>query len=133
MVYLHCVAHLLHWNEDVVVDDDIEGMVAGTIRRARTVRARLVGVGLLQPVEGGYRPVHRWVEDGIPLPVRESMSPSYRRDIIERDGARCRTCGSVEDLVVDHIVPVSRGGRTLWENLQTLCRPCNTRKGVRVG
>jgi hypothetical protein len=31
-------------------------------------------------------------------------------------------------LVVDHIQPESRGGRTVADNLQTLCRACNSRK-----
>jgi len=32
----------------------------------------------------------------------------------------------------DHIVPIARGGKTTWENLQTLCASCNLRKGARI-
>ncbi|WP_442977751.1 HNH endonuclease [Salinibacterium sp. CAN_S4] len=34
-------------------------------------------------------------------------------------------------LHVDHIIPVSRDGRTVPENLQTLCEPCNLGKSNR--
>lgn len=34
-------------------------------------------------------------------------------------------------LHVDHIVPVSRGGKTVMSNLQTLCEDCNCGKGNR--
>lgn len=40
----------------------------------------------------------------------------------------CLQCGSVEDLTVDHIVPLSRGGKSTPHNLQTLCRSCNAAK-----
>jgi 5-methylcytosine-specific restriction endonuclease McrA len=33
---------------------------------------------------------------------------------------------------VEHIVPLSRGGRHLWTNVVTACRSCNTRKGSRT-
>ena len=45
-----------------------------------------------------------------------------------RDGARCRRCRTAVNLEIDHIVPVSKGGRTEEVNLQTLCRRCNRRK-----
>lgn len=48
-----------------------------------------------------------------------------------RDGFRCQHCGSEDDLCVDHILPERRGGKTVLENLQTLCRVCNSRKGTR--
>lgn len=51
-----------------------------------------------------------------------------------RDRQVCAYCGSrfVEtELTVEHIVPVSRGGRHEWTNVVTACRSCNTRKGNR--
>ena len=47
------------------------------------------------------------------------------------DHEECILCGSKEDLTVDHIVPVVKGGGDGidWTNLQILCRRCNTLKG----
>lgn len=50
--------------------------------------------------------------------------------VLARDGIRCVRCGSEDNLHVDHIDPWSKGGKTVLENLQTLCRPCNSRKGA---
>ena len=44
----------------------------------------------------------------------------------------CSFCGSTEDLTVDHIIPVSRGGTNDLENLQPLCRSCNSYKKDRL-
>jgi 5-methylcytosine-specific restriction endonuclease McrA len=40
----------------------------------------------------------------------------------------CRACGTMNDLTVDHIVSISNGGTDNKENLQVLCRGCNTKK-----
>jgi 5-methylcytosine-specific restriction endonuclease McrA len=61
-----------------------------------------------------------------PIPNR------LRRQVFERDGYRCRQCGSPDDLCADHIIPEFRGGPATLENLQTLCRACNVRKGARL-
>ncbi len=63
---------------------------------------------------------------------RKLMSPSLRYDILKRDGFKCTICGrNTEDgvkLHVDHIIPVSKGGKTVPENLRTLCDSCNLGK-----
>jgi hypothetical protein len=54
--------------------------------------------------------------------------------VLTRDSFRCRSCGrspAVEQgviLHVDHIIPWSKGGLTIYENLQTLCERCNLGK-----
>lgn len=63
-----------------------------------------------------------------------SISPATRARVFERDGFRCRRCGSGSDvarLVVDHVVAVARGGTRELANLQTLCHDCNAGKGAR--
>ena len=58
-----------------------------------------------------------------------------RHRIFARDRYRCQYCGrrgTAFDLTLDHILPKSRGGRTLAENLVTACRVCNNRKGDRT-
>ena len=60
---------------------------------------------------------------------RSKMNSSIRYDILKRDHFRCVICGrSAEDgvkLHVDHIIPVSKGGKTEYSNLRTLCDACN--------
>ena len=59
-----------------------------------------------------------------------------RLAIYMRDGLACVWCGSrLEDdgvtLSLDHVVPVSRGGRNNSRNLVTSCRKCNSVRGDR--
>lgn len=67
---------------------------------------------------------------------RAAMTSSLRYDIMKRDGFRCQLCGStVSDgvkLHVDHIVPVSKGGKTKPSNLRTLCDRCNFGKRDKI-
>jgi len=44
----------------------------------------------------------------------------------------CVFCGATEDLTLDHIIPVSKGGENTKSNIQRLCRRCNSSKGNRV-
>ena len=64
---------------------------------------------------------------------RELMTPTLRYQIMKRDGFTCVICGrSAADgavLNVDHYIPVSKGGKTVPENLRTLCAICNAGKG----
>jgi 5-methylcytosine-specific restriction endonuclease McrA len=58
-----------------------------------------------------------------------------RVNVLTRDGFRCCYCGqtkSARELNYDHVVPRSKGGRTVWENIVTSCYACNTRKGQRT-
>ena len=66
---------------------------------------------------------------------RSLMSPSLRYEVMCRDGFRCVLCGRKASdgvrLHVDHIRPVSRGGKTELSNLRTLCQDCNLGKGAK--
>lgn len=79
-----------------------------------------------------------WVEwhwaRGLPAVERRrsKISPEVRRLVYERDGHRCVTCGTDEGLTLDHIYPWSLGGEDTVENLQAMCRSCNSSKGARV-
>jgi 5-methylcytosine-specific restriction endonuclease McrA len=42
---------------------------------------------------------------------------------------RCVCCGSEEPLTIDHVKPLSKGGSNYIENIQPLCRSCNSSKG----
>lgn len=51
-------------------------------------------------------------------------------DVFNRDGC-CVECGSLNDLTIDHVIPVSLNGKSTLENMRVLCRSCNTRSGHR--
>ena len=66
----------------------------------------------------------------VPRAVQRKIS---RRALFARDGWRCVYCGSTGGrLTLDHVVPRSRGGDSVWENVVTACAPCNLRKGGRT-
>jgi 5-methylcytosine-specific restriction endonuclease McrA len=56
------------------------------------------------------------------------ISEEIRQLVLARDGNKCRECASLENLEIDHIVPISGGGTGTQDNLQVLCRSCNRKK-----
>lgn len=69
---------------------------------------------------------------------RALMTSKLRQEIKKRDNYTCCNCGNnVYDepnllLEIDHIIPLSKGGVTHPDNLQTLCWKCNRTKGAKV-
>jgi 5-methylcytosine-specific restriction endonuclease McrA len=66
--------------------------------------------------------------------VRKPVPPSVsfnKKNILKRDAFTCQYCGrnGGERMTIDHIVPRSLGGRTVWENVVSCCRACNLKKG----
>jgi 5-methylcytosine-specific restriction endonuclease McrA len=64
----------------------------------------------------------------VPYVRRAALS---RRAIFARDDHRCQYCGNHADSI-DHVVPRSRGGQHIWENVAAACRPCNLDKRDRT-
>ena len=64
----------------------------------------------------------------VPFRARAALN---RRAVFARDGHRCQYCGASAENI-DHVVPRSRGGEHVWENVVAACRPCNTRKEDRL-
>lgn len=59
--------------------------------------------------------------------------------LFARDHYRCQYCGRQqsdlrrhERLTREHVKPVSRGGKTTWDNVTTACSTCNLKKGNRL-
>ena len=55
-----------------------------------------------------------------------------RKNIHVRDNYTCQYCGSTKNLSIDHLMPVSRGGKSTWENTVTACQKCNSKKGSKT-
>jgi len=64
----------------------------------------------------------------VPYHRRTSLS---RRAVFARDEHRCQYCGGVADSI-DHVMPRSRGGLHVWENVAAACRRCNLDKRDRT-
>ncbi len=60
----------------------------------------------------------------VPFRARAALN---RRAVFARDENRCQYCGAAAENI-DHVVPRSRGGQHVWENVVAACRPCNSRK-----
>jgi len=55
-----------------------------------------------------------------------------RRNIFARDKNKCQYCGKrypTSELSLDHIIPRSIGGKSVWENIVCSCTQCNVKKG----
>jgi 5-methylcytosine-specific restriction endonuclease McrA len=68
----------------------------------------------------------------VPRRFRRQVTNTF---LFARDGYRCQYCGrhrgqlrGREFLTRDHVIPLSRGGENVWENVVTACSVCNNRK-----
>jgi len=58
-----------------------------------------------------------------------------RRNIFARDKNRCQYCGKrypTSELSLDHVIPRTMGGKSIWENVVCACADCNIKKGGRM-
>lgn len=81
------------------------------------------------------------ISEGFKQKQRSLMTNKMRYKILQRDNNRCVLCGrtakesiaiSGHGLEIDHIIPVSKGGKTIESNLRTLCFACNRGKGADI-
>lgn len=85
--------------------------------------ARLKGCGWIKEAGG----MVRLAGFCLPAATRKSLGAKLRAEVLAV--GLCAACGSKDELVVDHAVPVVRGGPSARSNLQCLCAPCNRAKG----
>lgn len=63
---------------------------------------------------------------------RKRMPRFSRYNLYLRDMFTCQYCTiqlTQKELTLDHVLPISKGGNTSWENIVASCGPCNGRKG----
>src|SRR2546423_1040491 len=123
----------------LVLNASYEPLNVCTVRRAHV----LVFKGKAEVIEQLAHPLHsatstfpwphviRLVQYvRVPRTVKRKIS---RRAVFARDGWRCVYCGTGNGrLTLDHVVPRSRGGESIWENVVTSCATCNHKKGNRT-
>jgi len=69
------------------------------------------------------------------LKERGKLTDSMRYKIMRRDDFHCVICGATgkeNTLVIDHIIPIAKEGKTIVSNLRTLCTKCNAGKGTKL-
>lgn len=103
---------------------DVVHTMIGGINRKSGVESRIE----LHPIVATRGPV-------LPGLVMASTCSLTNEALFKRDRHTCAYCTGVfqdSDLTCDHIVPVSKGGRSTWTNVATTCRRCNSAKGDRT-
>lgn len=116
----------------------VHGRFASVLHAARVTNrpllhiANLMRAGLLVEHDDGLW-ISRWkvrqASGRPPIPARIRML------VIARDGLRCGICGrdvDPDDVDLDHVIPLSRGGETHEDNLRVTHSRCNRRRGNRV-
>src|SRR5947209_8993964 len=123
----------------LVLNASYEPLNVTTVRRAHV----LVYKGKAEVIEELDQPLHSATDTypwphvirlvayvRVPRAVQRKIS---RRALFARDGWRCVYCGTTAGrLTLDHVIPRSRGGEAIWENVVTALAPRNLRKGNRL-
>ena len=119
-------------------DCDIDQLLNQLAEHGFIIRYEIDGCQYIQTVNflKHQNPHYKESESIIPPPpgwidsnyVAFGVPEELRQKTFDRDGRKCVICGAKEDLSIDHIIPRSKGGTNDPENLQTLCRSCNSSK-----
>jgi hypothetical protein len=105
-----------YWENDGLSGDQVYALLVTRLQREQATIDRAQAM-----VATGMRPQPT---------VRGAIPDDVKQLVWNRDGGRCRHCGSGAELQYDHVIPVALGGASTPENLQVLCGTCNRRKGA---
>lgn len=68
--------------------------------------------------------------------MRRRLRPRFSKsNIYLRDLYTCQYCKiqlTKTQTTIDHVIPLSKGGTTQWDNIVTACAPCNSKKGDKL-
>lgn len=111
-----------HWKKAIV---DVFLGKAETVEysKDRTIQ----GIARVYPMPSVVRVVRAFKRDRIAIKFS-------RLNVYMRDDFTCQYCVQrlmAEELTFDHVVPKSKGGKTVWENVVACCVPCNKLKSDR--
>jgi 5-methylcytosine-specific restriction endonuclease McrA len=121
----------------LVLNATYEPLCVVPVRRAVV----LVLTAKAVPIEAGEGALHSATRTiRVPAVVRlthfvrvpyRAQVPLTRKAVFARDSGRCAYCGKGAT-TIDHVVPRSRGGRHIWENVVAACSRCNHLKADRT-
>ena len=61
---------------------------------------------------------------------KHTSKKDIRDEVFKLYGKICLRCGSEENISIDHVIPVCKGGKNSIKNYQPLCKSCNSKKGI---
>jgi hypothetical protein len=64
--------------------------------------------------------------------MRNGIFQIGKNELAKLYSSACVSCGSTQEITLDHIIPISRGGRHAIGNLQPMCQRCNSSKGDKL-
>lgn len=64
--------------------------------------------------------------------VEANIFNSKMRKILITEYSFCVSCESINDLSIDHVIPISKGGNNIKSNVQILCKSCNSKKSNKI-
>jgi len=64
--------------------------------------------------------------------IYRTKVPFSKKNIMVRDGFVCQYCGALKELTIDHVIPVSKSGKSTFENCVTACKYCNNKKNNKL-
>jgi len=65
--------------------------------------------------------------------IYRTKVPFSKKNIMIRDDFTCQYCGTHKNkLTIDHVIPVSKAGKSSFENCVAACQECNSRKGSKL-
>ena len=69
---------------------------------------------------------------GVPPQIKRRERATLRKQytqwysaLVEQYGEQCLNCADTDNLAIDHILPIAKGGLSQFDNLQLLCAECN--------
>ena len=124
----------------LVLNATFEPINVCTVRRATVLvlksKAEILerGKGALRSEHLAFdRPVVIRLVTYVKVPRDVHRRKITRKAVLARDSWTCQYCGTGKPgLTVDHVIPRSRGGKSVWENIVAACASCNRRKGNRL-
>lgn len=122
--------NLIHKREEFLINVDLEVYYQSNGGRVHARRRWKISFDQLTDIYNEWENGNKY-EETIKQ-ERKIMNDDIRYNVLKRDNFTCQICGATKKdgakLHVDHIIPVSKGGKTTMDNLQTLCDRCNIGK-----